>query len=364
MKIIYLIAGTYRPAGMERVLAQKTNWLAEHGHEVVIVTTDQKDRPSAFELHHSIRCIDLAIGYEDNNGSSFFDKLIHFPIKQLTHRRKLAKLLKAEKADIVISMFCNDASFLPGIKDGSRKVLEIHFSRFKRLQYNRKGLYGLADRYLSWKDRRSAARFDRFVVLTKEDAGYWGDMPNMTVIPNGRTFTFDNPSDCRSHQIIAVGRYSYQKGFDMLLETWRKMDTHGWILRIAGCGEELGQVPGNVLLGLSTDMKKEYLDSSILVLPSRYEGLPMVLLEAQAAGLPIVAFECKCGPRDVITDGVDGFLVPEGDTDTMAERLFELMDDEDLRRRMGSAAYRASDRFDAESIMLRWQQLFEQLCAR
>lgn len=364
MKLIYLIAGTYRPAGMERVLAQKANWFAERGAEVVIVTTDQKGRKPAFELDPSIRCVDLGVGYEDNNGSSFMDKLVHFPAKQRMHRRKLAKLLKAEKADIVVSMFCNDASFLPKIKDGSRKVLEIHFSRFKRLQYGRKGLYGLADRYLSWKDKRSVAKFDKFVVLTKEDAGYWGEMPNMTVIPNGRTFTFETPSDCTKHQIIAVGRYNYQKGFDMLLEAWKKMDTHGWTLRIAGCGDELGQVPGNVLLGASADMKKEYLESSILVLSSRYEGLPMVLLEAQAAGLPIVAFECKCGPKDVITDGVDGFLVKEGDTDALAERLFELMDSVELRQRMGAEAYKASDRFEVEAIMERWEKLFKELCAR
>ena len=142
------------------------------------------------------------------------------------------------------------------------------------------------------------------------------------------------------------------------------VDTEGWTLRIAGEGESLGELPGNVKTGLSEDMKQEYLDSSIFALSSRYEGLPMVLLEAQAAGLPIVSFTCKCGPRDVVTDGVDGILVVEGDVRGLADALKRLMDDRELRRKMGEAAYKASDRFDEEKIMRQWLQLFEELCRR
>lgn len=94
---------------------------------------------------------------------------------------------------------------------------------------------------------------------------------------------------------------------------------------------------------------------------SRYEGLPMVLLEAQAAGLPIVSFQCKCGPKDIVGPGVTGFLVPEGDTDTFASKLKELMDDEKLRQRMGAAAFEASNRFDLEIIMQKWVDLFQRL---
>ena len=364
MKLIYLIAGTYRPAGMERVLANKANWFAGQGADVLIVTTDQRGRESAFAMDPRIRTVDLGIGYEDNNGGRFVSKLLLYPFKQLKHRRRLTALLKREKADVVVSMFCNDASFVPGIKDGSHKVLEIHFSRYKRLQYGRKGLWALADKWRSANDARVAARFERFVVLTDEDAGYWGTMPNIRVIPNARTFTFDTPSSLENRQVLAVGRYSYQKAFDRLVEAWKMIDTEGWTLRIAGAGDELPDLPDNVKTGLSGDMKQEYLDSSIFALSSRYEGLPMVLLEAQAAGLPIVSFTCKCGPRDVVTDGVDGILVEEGDVRGLAKALKRLMDDRELRRKMGEAAYKASDRFDEEKIMRQWLQLFEELCRR
>lgn len=361
MTILYNIAATWNSGGMERALAIKANWFAAHGCKVYVVTTDQRGLPSAFEMNSSIEFRDLGINYDENNGGSFVSKILHYPFKQLRHRSALANLLYEIKPDITISMFCNEASFLPKIKDGSHKVLEIHFSRFKKLQYGRKGLWALADRWRFRQDARIAAKYDKFVVLTEEDRGYWNGLNNIEVIPNARTFTFEKPSSCTSHQVIAVGRYCHQKGFDMLLDAWKKIDTTGWTLRIAGRGEDLGPVPANVITGPSTDIKQECLNSSILAMSSRYEGLPMVLLEAQAAGLPIVSFQCKCGPKDIVEPGVTGFLVPEGDTDTLASKLKELMDDEELRQRMGAAAFEASNRFDIETIMQKWVDLFQGL---
>lgn len=373
MKIIYLIAGTYRPAGMERVLANKVNWFAERGNDLVVVTTDQCGRDHAFPFHPSVRFVDLRINYEENNGGSFADKLIHFPFKQIRHRRALQTLLESERTDVVVSMFCNDASFLPSIKDGSKKVLEIHFSRFKRLQYGRRGIWKLADRLRSMMDLRTVRRFDKFVVLTEEDKSYWGDIPGMTVIPNARTFRPSEPARLDAKTVIAVGRYTAQKDFGKLLQAWRIVldKVPGWNLWIVGDGEErsslesqietLGIGP-SVRLGKAADgMDSVYSGASILALSSRYEGLPMVLLEAQAYGLPIVSFECKCGPKDVVTDGVDGFLVQEGDVQAMADKLVCLMSDDELRHRMGAAAFAASDRFDEAKIMQRWEMLFERL---
>ena len=94
---------------------------------------------------------------------------------------------------------------------------------------------------------------------------------------------------------------------------------------------------------------------------SRYEGLPMVLLEAQAAGLPIVSFDCKCGPKDVIENGVDGFLVEDGDIEQLAQKLVVLMQDANLRKQMGSAAYAHSERYSEERIMKQWTDLFDEV---
>ena len=360
MKIVYCINGFYRAAGMERVLADKANWLAGQGYAVTILTTDQRGRPDAFPLDSRIAHFDLDINYEQNNGGLLLDKLIHYPGKQFRHRKRLAQKLAEIRPDITVSMFCNEVNLLPRIHDGSRKVLEIHFSRFKRLQYGRTGLWALADRLRSRSDVRLAARYDRFVVLTEEDRGYWPELPNLRVIPNPRTFTLSEPASLENHIVLAVGRYTHQKGFDLLLKAWRMIDTKGWSLRIAGSGEPLEDIPSNVITGPAADIVEEYRNAAFLVMSSRYEGLPMALLEAQAAGLPVVSFVCKCGPRDVITDGVDGILVPEGDVERLAKEMKRLMDDIELRRKMGAAAFRHSERYDKERIMALWEQLFHE----
>ena len=373
MKILYSIAGTYNSGGMERVLANKANWLVAHGHEVIIVTTDQRGESPYFPLDARIKCYDLAINYEENNGKSFFNKIIHYPFKQWKHKKRLTALLKELRPDIVISMFCNDASFIPSIKDGSKKILEIHFSRFKRLQYGRKGLWRLADWWRYKTDAKVVSRFDKFVVLTHEDKEYWGNLRNMCVIPNARTFEVSQPATLEAKKVVAVGRLNHQKGFDRLIDAWAIVakEMPDWTLQIVGDGElrdELQQQIEN--LGLSAtvtlgraekDMMSVYKSASILAMSSYYEGLPMVLLEAQAAGLPIVSFDCKCGPKDVIEDGVDGFLVEEGDIEDLAQKLLVLMQDANLRSRMGAAAYTHSERYSEDRIMRQWTEMLENI---
>lgn len=373
MKVVYSIAATYNSGGMERVLANKANWLVRNGYEISILTTDQKDRSSFFEFDPRVQFYDLGINYEENNGKSFLNKLIHYPFKQWKHKKALKKLLPELKAEVVVSMFCNDASILPKIKDGSRKVLEIHFSRFKRQQYGRKGIWKIADEIRSINDLKVVSRFDRFVVLTEEDRGYWGDLDNIQVIPNARTFVLDRPAELKEKRVIAVGRYCYQKALDRLIDAWNIIcqSVDDWKLHLVGDGEDRASLQTQIdRLGLSdkiilgraeTDMKSVYANSSILALSSRYEGLAMVLLEAQAAGLPIVSFECKCGPKDVITDGGDGYLVEDGNVGLLAEKLLELINNEELRRKMGAEAYKNSERFSEERVMAQWVELFNEV---
>ena len=373
MKIIYCIAGTCHSGGMERVLANKANYLTEHGYEVVIVTTDQQGLPPFFPLAEQIRCIDLGINYEENNGKSFANKLLHYPLKQYRHQKRLAAILKREKPDITVSMFCNDAGFITRINDGSKKVLEIHFSKFKRLQYNRKGLWRLADLWRSKQDEKTVRRFDKFVVLTEEDKGYWGNLPNITVIPNANTFATPQTAALENKKVIAVGRYTHQKGFERLIEAWHILSPEfpDWRLDIIGDGEERDKLQHLIrfyhleeqitLASPTKSIDKVYLDASVLAMPSRYEGLPMVLLEAQAFGLPIVSFACKCGPKDIVADGETGFLVEENDIEGLARQLAKVMKDKNLRKQMGRKAKEVSLRYAEDAVMAKWTALFDSL---
>lgn len=374
MKIVYLIAGTFNAGGMERVLTNKANWLVQHGYEVAIVTSDQRGREPYFKLDERIQTFDLGINYDGNNGM-LLRKLVRYPFKQWKHRRRLSKLLCQLKSDVVVCMFNNDVSFAYKIPDGSHKVLEAHFSKNKKLLYGRSGWWALADRWRTRQEEKIVRNYDRFVVLTHEDQQMWGDLPNICVIPNSGPTPLPIPSmegsRYLSKQVLAIGRLDYQKGFDTLLDIWHRLgkDKDGWKLDIIGDGPMRGallqqavclRIQNSVRLLKPTEhIQEAYLNASIFVLTSRYEGLPMVLLEAQACGLPIVAFACPCGPRDIITDGVNGYLIENRDETQFAQRLTTLMDNPALRQKMGKAALLSSEQFSEEHVMGRWQEVFK-----
>ena len=373
MKIIYCIAGTYNSGGMERVLANKANYLVDQGHEVAIVTTDQQGRAPYFTLNDHIKQYDLAINYVDDIDKSIVARVSTYLKKQKLHKQRLTKFLQQEHADIVISMFDHEVSFLHNIIDGSKKILEIHFSRFKRLQYGRGGIKGIIDSYRSKQDLRLAKKYDRFVVLTQEDKGYWGELPNISVISNANTFEPKEVASLNAKQAIAVGRYDYQKGFDDLIQAWGLVKTQhpDWILNIYGHGplkEDLSKLINS--LGLQEQVflcpptkaiEKAYCNSALALMTSRYEGLPMALLEAQACGLPMVSYTCKCGPRDIIIDGENGYLVPEGDINHFADKVNQILASAKLRQQMGEKARKRAKDFAVERVMQQWTALFEQL---
>lgn len=373
MRIVYNIMGTFNSGGMERVLANKMNYLARFGHELNIVTTDQQDKQSYFELDSSIVQWDLDINYSENKNMGVLRKSTGYLNKQRLHRQRLEVLLKLLKADIVISMFDHDATFLYKIKDGSKKILEIHFSRFKRLQYARKGLIGLADRYRSKQDLKIARQYDRFVVLTQEDQAYWGNLDNIKVIPNANSFEPKRRADLTARKVIAVGRYDDQKAVDQLIHAWKYVNkVHSdWSLLIFGQGPLQAKLEKLIIeLGLQDvvslrspvqDIESEYVNSSILAMTSRYEGLPMALLEGQACGLPLVSYDCKCGPKDIIEDGINGYLVKEGDILRFADCLISLIEDTALRIKMGNASNAKAKNFTEDIIMVQWIELFDSL---
>lgn len=375
MKIVYCIAGTSNSGGMERVLANKANYFARMGFEVHIVTTDQDGKPNFFALDARIQQHDLGINYVHNNGRGLLYKVISYAQKQQLHRKRLTALLQSLKADISISMFDHEVSFLHKIADGSVKLLEIHFSRFKRLQYARSGIWALVNRYRSKQDLYYARQYARFVVLTQEDQSYWGDLPNIQVIPNANSFVPSAVSDLQQQRVIAVGRYDEQKRFEDLIDAWAavKQARPDWSLHIYGQGPLREKLQAQIArLGLRDvvhleapvqDIESAYRNHAMLAMTSRYEGLPMALLEAQACGLPLVAYACKCGPRDVIREGQNGFLLAEGDKAGLTERLLRLMQDAPLRAAMGTAGKRRSQDFREEVVMTQWLNLFAELQA-
>ena len=379
MKIIYCTHSTCNPGGMERVLYNKVKCLSEQMHwDVTVVTTDQHDRPPFYPFPESIRMIDLGINYSEDNVKGAFGKICGYLKKRRRHRKLLEELLIKEKADIVVSLYPSESSFIPDIKDGSKKVLEIHYCKFFRLQYGRKGLLGAIDRWRTWQDERIVRRFDKFVVLTNEDREYWGKLPNICVIPNAAMFVADRYSDVSNKRVIAVGRLDYQKGFDRLIQAWEivyksgkyndcRLDIFGqgeWKEMLQGMIDER-ELNGSAFINKPTkNIGKEYAESAMLVMSSNYEGFPMVMIEAMACGLPVVAFDFKCGPKDIISDGENGLIIRNGDIKALAEGMMRLMEDTENRKRMSLNARKIVDTYSEKAVMDKWIGLFNNLTAK
>lgn len=371
MKLIYCIASVYNPGGMERVLLNKLRWwLRRGGCELMVVTTDQQGRPPFYEFPPEVRMVDLGINYTEDNGRGALAHALAYFRKRHLHRKALSALLMREKADFVISLYPSESSFIPDIKDGSRKILELHYSKQFRLQYNRKGLMGLMDRIRTRMDERLVRRFDRFVVLTRQDAAMWGQLPNLSVIPNA-AITQDIPHKTGNHRVIAVGRLDYQKGFDRLLDAWALIPEElrkTWRLDIFGQGEWEQMLKDQIIrLGIQDSARinaptnrifEEYASSDFLVMTSHYEGFPMVMVEAMACGVPAVSFDFLCGPRDIIAPGLNGVITPEGDVPALAAEMQRLMEDPALLENMSAQARKISEAYSEEAVMARWNLYF------
>lgn len=376
MKLIYCIRALYNPGGMERVLLNKVTWLVrELGWEVLVVTTDQKGRPTFYPFPKEVRMVDLGINYSDDNDFSPCRKIVGYLRRRRRHRRALTRLLQRERADVVVSLFPSESSFIPFIQDGSKKVLELHYCKYFRLQYGRTGLLRMIDWWRTFSDEYLVRRFDKFVVLTHEDRNYWGKLPNIEVIPNAAKNMSGHFSDVSARRVIAVGRLDYQKGFDRLIRAWSLVQADGrfadWRLDLFGQGEWRDMLAGMVKeLGLTgsvsinapvKEIGAEYVASSLLVMSSHYEGFPMVMIEAMACGLPVVSFDYKCGPRDIIRHGENGLLVKDGDIRGLAEAMMKVMGDDAYRKRLSGAALNVVSTYSEEAVMGQWTRLFASL---
>lgn len=373
MKVVFTILGTYNAGGMERVLTNKVNYFVKKGYDITIITTDQKGRSPYFRMDEAVKKIDLGVNYKDIQEYGVLRKTIAFIKKQLEHRKLLTAELIKLRADIVVSLFDNDAAFLYKIKDGSKKVIEIHFSRFKRMQYNRSGIVRWIDWIRSYQDQYFVRKYDRFVVLTEEDKSYWNNCNNIEVIPNACTFTSSWKASLENKKVLAIGRLDSQKGFDDLIRAWVKVKKYDsdWTLNIYGSGplkfellkliQQLNLEKVVFIHPPTQHVNQVYREHAMLAISSRYEGLPMVMLEAQANGLPIVSYACKCGPREIISHGINGFLVDEGNVSELANKIILLINNFELRQKMGDASYQNSFKYTQQAIMPKWISLFERL---
>lgn len=173
-----------------------------------------------------------------------------------------------------------------------------------------------------------------------------------------------------SKKFIAIGRLNKEKGFDLLLESWfyfKKNKYNEFFLEIIGCGKEetflknmafkLGIHNSVIFSGLKNDITESYSNAYGILMTSRYEGLPMVLIEGQSFGIPCISFDCLTGPRDIIHDKENGFLVENGNIIVFSEKISLLANDIDLRNKMAAKALENAKRFSFNTIASKWLEV-------
>ena len=375
IKLAYCIPSLNHSGGMERVLTTKANYLAEQlGYEVNIIITDNKDTQPFFPLSPKVKVVQLEVNIDNLWSYPLWKRLFIYKRKMNIYKQRLERCLKLMRPDITISMLRREINFLPDLKDGSIKMGEIHFGRYKYREANFTFLPSFVNNLIShlWMKQltNKLKRLERFVVLTHEDAKAWKELSNITVIPNPITIETKQRSNCDSHIVVAAGRYTYQKGFDLLIKAWEIVNKKhpDWSLNIYGGGDNKAYQQQADQLGLhdsvkcnplADDISIKYVESSIFVLSSRFEGFGLVIAEAMRCGLPPVSFACPCGPRDIINDGVDGLLCKNGDIEDLAEKICYLIENEELRKEMGKKASVNVERFCIDNVMQEWDNLFK-----
>lgn len=376
-KIVYCTPALYSAGGTERVVSVKANYFADVlGYDVTVIVTEGKNGNSFFPISNKVKVINLGLNFEELWNISFFRKILLYLHKQRKYRKLLTKELMSIRPDVTITTLRREINFINSINDGSKKIGEQHLSRtnYRKID-TRFSKYYEKLFFWWWKDRvvSELVKLNRLVVLTNDAVSEWPELANIRMIPDPLSLKVDGSSSLTTKRVITIGRYSYEKGYDILLRIWSVVEKKctDWQLDVYAMGDPTPYV--KLMDDLSIDKKRchlhssvvdveeEYLKSSILVQPSRTEGFGLVIVEAMACGLPVISFDCENGPRSIISDGEEGFLIPTFDIELFSTRLIQLMNDVELRKTMGEKGRKKSQCYQIESVGNQWKQLFDEL---
>lgn len=370
MRILYVFRSLAHWGGIERILVDKMNQLATmYSYEIYMLTTDQGSHPVPYQLASEVHLEDLRINFHHQYRYGFLKRLLIAKQKERYFERLLSERLKAINPDVIVCTTANhvDINVITKLKGDIPLIVESH--SIYRMTLGQKGL---RNRYTDYKYRKGLSKAQMIVALTEGDAEDWRkDFSNVCVIPDMVHLNEGGLSSLKNKRVIWVGRFDYQKRPMEILIIWQMVIPHfpDWHLDIYGEGMlqlELENVVKslnmNIHIHKPTDhIFEAYSGSSMLLSTSLFEPFGLVLPEAMSCGLPVVAYDCPYGPADIITDGVDGFLIRNRDIHAFADKVCQLIEDEDLRHRMGQNGIVSSQRYRADVIMPKWVDLFQKV---
>jgi len=352
-KICFFSGDISRTGGTERVALIIADELAKRGYEVSILSISRGE-VTAFDIDKNIKLFSL---HGEERSSNFSNIRAIRMVRQFLISNDIDYIIDI---DIIQGIYSIPASFgLP-----VRVISWEHFNYFVNVG-------DLAQRIKRKIARLLASKFaTKIVTLTSKDAVCYGDNlhchEKVLAINNPVISDFKSRCDLHEQTVVAVGRLTRQKGFDLLLKAWERtiQVNSEWKLMIIGSGEEdaslkaLAQelnINKNVQFVAATkNINKYYLKSSIYAMSSRFEGFPMVLLEAKSFGLPIVSFDCETGPREIVNKDFDGLLVEKENCEKFSDALLYFMNNKNIRKKFGENAFN-DRRYVLNSIIQKWQ---------
>ncbi len=360
MKILYLTPRINDEGGVARVLAIKTNYLIQNwGYDIAIGTQNNGNSNLFFDFNSNIHLFDVALP------SNRF-------LLILEYKKQVQKWIRSFQPDVIVVCDNGLKGFLFPLLVATKipLVFEVHGSKYNEEFSHASNWMASLSHNCKYKLRNfGAQKFDHFVALSKESAAEWNNI-NPAIIANPLVFNSDLSSTNESKTVIFVGRHSHEKGIDRLLSIWKNVHQKhpDWTLEIYGktdASETYIKAAKQMKIDSSIrffapviDIQNKYANASILVMTSRCEGFPMVLLEAMSCRLPVVAFDCPIGPRSILTNNNDGFLVEDGNSEVFTSQLNILIEDESLRKKMGSQAQENIQKYKVEDIMEQWNRFF------
>ena len=366
MKALFFLTNASNRGGTERTCFLICNELSKNGYEVHLFCISGQSDNLAYQLDDKVHVHILNIEF---NGIKLFLRLpyILFTLRQYILDHGIRFLIGVEAMSCLFTL-----PILPFVDRRKLKlILWEHFNFTVNL--------GIKSRDFC---RRLAAKYaDAVVTLTSKDREMW--LENLK--PSAKLFTINNPSPfstsknsypINSCDIIAVGRITHQKGFDMLVRSWKLAEERikqlpgNWRLSIIGDGEDKGELKELInylelnesieLVSNKSNIGSYYETAAFLCMTSRYEGLPMVLIEAQSYGLPIIAFDCLTGPAEIV-DLESGTLCSTFDIASFSDVIVEFAGDINKRKAMSERAKILASRFHSDHIMGNWQNMLESL---
>ena len=371
MKLLYVEKTLAIHGGIERVLIDKLNWFVEcGGHEVCLLLADQGQHPIVFPLNLKVECHNLNIMFHQVYRYTGWKRYYTLFKLHRLFRQLMNDQIQSFSPDVIV---CTRAEYIYDILQVRRAIPVVYESHNSFLSYKFE-TYSMLQKLQIMFWYHSLRKIQMIVSLTQSDAVEWKKInPNVKVIPNvvhlndtGRY------SDCLSKSAIFVGRYSYQKDIESLLKIWELVCQRypDWKLHLfCGFGDQkeilqsaVSQQGTNVVLHQPTNyICEEYVRSSMLLMTSRFEPFGLVLPEAMSCGLPVVSFDCPYGPVDIISEGIDGFLIRNRNIEDFVEKICLLIENSELRIQMGKAGIMSSKRYCADRVMPHWNSLFETL---